>query len=122
MPLEFLKRRGQAAEPTAPAHTRATTGLMPEEIVAQDHQLKLYYAGKSSEGVRMKAGPTALRELPGMLVGLARSEIETVEPLPIEFSEATPTIVTPSEAMQWLNAHHAHSPITRHALVVLVAD
>ena len=25
----------------------------------------------------------------------------------------------PSEAMQWLNAHHVHSPITRHALVVL---
>ena len=33
---------------------------MPEEVVAQDYQLKLYYAGKSSEGVRMKAGPDAL--------------------------------------------------------------
>ena len=54
-----------------------------------------------------------------MLVGLARAEIEVVEPLPIEFSQATPTIVSPSEAMQWLNAHHVHSPITRHALVVL---
>jgi hypothetical protein len=54
-----------------------------------------------------------------MLVGLAKSEIEVVEPLPIEFSQATPTIVRPSEAMQWLNAHHIHSPITRHALVVL---
>jgi hypothetical protein len=120
VPLEFLKRRGQAAEPAAPAQTaRSTTGLMPEEVVAQDHQLRLYYSGKSSEGVRMQAGPTAMRELAGMLVGLARSEIETVEPLPIEFSQATPTIVSPSEAMQWLNAHHAHSPITRHALVVL---
>ncbi len=119
MPLEFLKRRGQAAEPATPASTRQTSGLMPEEIVAQDHQLKLYYAGKSSEGVRMKTGPAAIRELPSMLVGLARGEIEVVEPLAIEYSEATPTIVTPSEAMQWLNAHHAHSPITRHALVVL---
>ena len=118
MPLEFLKRRGQAAAPAAPAPAQ-TSGLMPEEVVAQDHLLKLYYAGKSSEGVRMKAGPAASRELPGMLVGLARSEIEIVEPLAIEYSEATPTIVTPSEAMQWLNAHHAHSPITRHALVVL---
>ena len=54
-----------------------------------------------------------------MLVGLARAEIEVVEPLPIEFSQATPNIVSPSEAMQWLNAHHVHSPITRHALVVL---
>ncbi len=118
MPLEFLKRRGQAAEPPAPTSAKPS-GLMPEEVVAQDHQLKLYYAGKSSEGVRMKTGPAAVRELPSMLVGLARSEIEIVEPLAIEYSEATPTIVTPSEAMQWLNAHHAHSPITRHALVVL---
>jgi hypothetical protein len=118
VPLEFLKRRGHAAAPAAAAPPK-TSGLMPEEVVAQDHLLKLYYAGKSSEGVRMKAGPAASRELPGMLVGLARSEIEIVEPLAIEYSEATPTIVTPSEAMQWLNAHHAHSPITRHALVVL---
>ena len=118
MPLDFLKRKGNAdaAPSVAPA---ASSSLMPEEVVAQDHQLKLYYAGKSSEGVRLKAGPAAIAELPTMLVGLARSEIEVVDPLPIEFSQATPTIVSPSEAMQWLNAHHVHSPITRHALVVL---
>lgn len=121
MPLEFLKRRGGADEPApAKAAPAPRSGLvMPEEIVAQDHQLKLYYAGKSSEGVRMKSGPKALAELPGMLAGLAKSEIEVVEPLPIEFSQATPVIARPSEAMQWLNAHHIHSPITRHALVVL---
>src|SRR5207244_12707651 len=82
-------------------------------------QPKRDYAGKSSEGVRMNAGPRALVELPSMLVGLAKSEIEVVEPLPIEFSQATPVMSHPSEAMQWLNAHHMHSPITRHALVVL---
>ena len=92
---------------------------MPEEVTAQEHQLKLYYAGKSSEGVRMKAGPRTLAELPGMLSGLARSEIETVEPLAMEFSQATPVITRPSEAMQWLNAHHEQSPVTRHALMVL---
>jgi len=117
VPLDFLKRRDKASEPAA--SLPATSGLMPEELVAQDHLLKLYYAGKSSEGVRMKTGPAAVRELPSMLVGLARSEIEVVEPLAVEFSQATPTIVAPSEAMQWLNAHHARSPITRHALVVL---
>ncbi len=120
MPLDFLKRKGgpQPAPKasTPPAHSNS---MMPEEVVAQDHQLKLYYAGKSSEGVRLKAGPAAVAELPMMLVGLAHAEIEVVEPLPIEFSQATPNIETPSEAMQWLNAHHVHSPITRHALVVL---
>jgi hypothetical protein len=121
VPLDFLKRRN-APEPDAPqpAAARSTGSLvMPEEVVAQDFQLKLYYAGKTSEGVRMKAGPQAMSELPSMLVGLAKAEIEVVEPLPIEFSQATPTIAHPSEAMQWLNAHHIHSPITRHALVVL---
>jgi hypothetical protein len=119
VPLDFLKRKGNSDAAAASDASANAPGLIPEEIVAQDHLLKLYYAGKSSEGVRMKAGPAATAELPTMLVGLARAEIEVVEPLPIEFSQATPTIVSPSEAMQWLNAHHVHSPITRHALVVL---
>ena len=121
MPLDFLKRKGSngAPAPAAPV-AAATRGIvMPEEVVAQDFQLKLYYAGKTSEGVRMQAGAGAMDELPSMMAGLAKSEIEVVEPLPIEFSQATPTIARPSEAMQWLNAHHVHSPITRHALVVL---
>jgi hypothetical protein len=120
VPLDFLKRRGNEKDDAASVASSATaSSVIPEEIVAQEYQLKLYFAGKSSEGVRMKAGPNAMNELPSMLAGLAKSEIEVVEPLPIEFSEATPTIVRPSEAMQWLNAHHALSPITRHALLVL---
>ena len=67
----------------------------------------------------MKAGPNALRELPGMLLGIADGEVHVVEPLPVELSEAAPTIVRPSEAMQWLSAHHEESPVVRHALVVL---
>ena len=121
MPLDFLKRRPGEPQPE-PRHTGSAAPssiTLPEEVVAQEYQLKLSYAGKSSEGVRMKTGPNALAELPSMLVGLSQSEIEVVDPLPIEFSEATPVISHPSEAMQWLNAHHVLSPITRHALVVL---
>ncbi|MEW5989857.1 MAG: zinc ribbon domain-containing protein [Chloroflexota bacterium] len=123
MPLEFLRRRGgdPAPAPTAsqPGPAGPASHALPEEVVAQEHQLRLNYAGKTSEGVRIKAGPRALADLPDMLVGIARSEIEVIEPLPIEYSQATPTIVRPSEAMQWLNAHHMLSPIARHALVVL---
>jgi len=115
VPLEFLRRKNAPAATTA----TQTEPMMPEESVAQDHVLKLYYAGKSSEGVRMKTGPRALAELPRMLAGLAITDIEVVSPLAIEFSEATPVISRPSEAMQWLNAHHSLNPITRHALVVL---
>ncbi|MBF6604143.1 MAG: hypothetical protein IVW53_00980 [Chloroflexi bacterium] len=117
MPLDFLKRRN--ADQKAADAPPAASATLPEEIVAEEHQLKLYYAGKSSEGVRMKVGPGAMSELPSMLMGLAKSEIEVVEPLPIEFGQASPVISRPSEAMQWLNAHHIHGPITRHALVVL---
>ena len=119
MPLEFLKRRGGDADKTAPASQPATAVGLPEEVVAQEFQLKLQYAGKSTEGVRMRAGPRALGELPEMLSGIARSDVEVVEPLPLEFAQAAPQIARPSEAMQWLNAHHQLSPITRHALVVL---
>jgi hypothetical protein len=119
VPLDFLKRRG--SEPEAPAGYQPSSGssMLPEEVIAQEFQLKLYYAGKSSEGVRMKGGPKTLAELPHMLAGVAKSEVEVVDPLPIEYSHATPVIARPTEAMQWLNAHHDHSPVTRHALVVL---
>ena len=121
MPLDFLKRKGT---PTPAGRCRrgavAHGTPMPEEVVAQEYQLKLYYAGKSSEGVRMKAGPQGDRRAADRCCTASRrAEIEVVDPLPIEFSQATPMIARPSEAMQWLNAHHVHSPITRHALVVL---
>ncbi len=64
MPLEFLKRRGAEA-PGAPAEADTASVALPEETVAQDYQLKLYYAGKSSEGVRLTSGPEAMRELWG---------------------------------------------------------
>ncbi len=118
--MPFLKRKGNEAQPQAPADPAATSRPgMPEEVVAQDFALKLHYAGKSSEGVRMRAGPRALEELPDMLVGFAQGAIEVVEPLPIEFGQAMPQIARPSEAMQWLHAHQDLSPVTRHALVVL---
>jgi len=118
VPLEFLKRRGSDADKTTSTTQPATIGL-PEEVVAQEFQLKLQYAGKSSEGVRMRVGPRAMAELPEMLSGIGKGEVEVVEPLPLEFAHAMPQIVRPSEAMQWLNAHHDLSPVTRHALVVL---
>ncbi|MEI7745304.1 MAG: hypothetical protein WCK58_16335 [Chloroflexota bacterium] len=120
MPLEFLKRRGDGEQSAPlPASKSAAPAGMPEEVVAQDFTLKLYYAGKSSEGVRMRTGPKAMAELPQMLNGITRHEVEVVEPLPLEFAQAMPQIVRPSEAMQWIGAHRDLSPITRHALLVL---
>ena len=53
-----------------------------------------------------------------MLAGLVDGPVEVVEPRPVEFGQASPVIERPNQAMQWLNAHHDLSPVTRHALVV----
>ncbi len=116
MPL--FKRKSESDQPAQAPAAPAPAGL-PEEVVAQEYQLKLYYAGKSSEGVRIKAGPRTMSELPTMLTGLTKSDVEVVDPLELEYAQAVPQIARPSEAMQWLNAHHHLGPITRHALVVL---
>ncbi|MGI8702930.1 MAG: hypothetical protein ACR2JZ_00240 [Candidatus Limnocylindrales bacterium] len=113
MPLDFLKRKNAAEPPPAP--------VVPEEIAAQDFGLRLYYQAKSSEGVRMEAGPNALSELPNMLTGVAQTEVEVIEPLGMDVQDAAPWIQRPDEASRWLQAHHEHSPIARHGLVVLEA-
>ena len=79
MPLDFLKRKNTgdtaaSTEAVTAAPTRSVT--LPEEVVAQDFQLKLYYAGKSSEGVRFRAGAQAIDDLPRLLDGIARNDVE----------------------------------------------
>ena len=113
MPLEFLKRRKKAAEPPA------SQPAVPEEIEPEEFEVRIHYRAKSTEGVRMQNGQAALRDMPSMLAGVAKTDIDLLYPLPVELSDAAPMIVQPSEAMQWLTAHQADSPIARHALLVL---
>jgi hypothetical protein len=112
VPLEFLKRQGKRAQTPPPAPA-------VEDIEGQDFTLRLNYAAKSSDGVRMAQRAGAVDDLPSMMIELAIGPVEVVEPLPIEFGSASPIIERPDEAMAWLNAHHHLSPVTRHALVVL---
>jgi hypothetical protein len=121
VPLEFLRRKSPGAgarAPSAGASARRAAPL-PEEAVAQEHQLRLSYAGKTSEGVRLKGGPQAMASLPGMLGDLAKSPVEVVEALDPELGHASPTITRPDEASLWLQAHAGQRPITRHAVQVL---
>jgi hypothetical protein len=113
VPLEFLKRHKPPAEP------QPVPSPVPEEIEPQEFEVRLHYRAKSTQGVRMQDGQAALRELPAMLAGIAKTDIDLLHPLPLELSDAAPSIVQPSEAMQWLTAHQADSPIARHALLVL---
>ena len=115
MPLEFLKR----GRSKTPAIADTNPVLLPEDVEAEDYELKLTYRAKSSHGVRMTAGPGALAQLPELLAGLGKGDVALIQPLAIETMAAAPRIVDPVQAMAWVNAHHGESPVTRHALMVL---
>src|SRR5215207_9164264 len=54
-----------------------------------------------------------------MLAELALTPIEVVEARDTTLGQASPSIIRTEEATEWLRAHGALSPITRHALFVL---
>jgi hypothetical protein len=120
VPLEFLRRKGgpskasKSAAPEPPA-----LPPVPEEAVAEEHQLRLTFGAKTSNGVRLQGGPDILAALPEMLDGLAKTPVEIVEPRPTTLAAASPSIVRTSEATEWLRAHGETAPITRHALYIL---
>lgn len=120
MPLEFLRRKGggtrssKAAVPEPPA-----PAPVPEEAVAQEHQLRLNFGAKTSSGVRLQGGPQLLAALSRMLDGIHRTPVEVVEPRVTTLASASPSIIRTAEALEWLRAHGETSPITRHALYVL---
>ncbi|HEX7430920.1 MAG TPA: hypothetical protein VF293_01900, partial [Candidatus Limnocylindrales bacterium] len=110
MPI-FRRTRKPAEKPAAkPAF---------EEVSAQEFSLKLSYAAKSSDGVRLKADPGSIGRLTRMLDGYVKSESELVEPLPTDLSSAAPFIARLPESAEWLTYHRTRLPVTRHALMVL---
>ncbi len=125
MPIEFLRRRGGevkadgAAKPAPAPAPAVAVARVPEEVIAEDYQVRLSLSAKTSEGIRLQAGPEALDALPGMVAGQARSDVEVVPPRDLDTGQAAPAIVRTDEAVAWLNAHGHLSPITRHALYVL---
>ncbi len=122
MPLEFLRRRGgerPATRGKVASPDAATPPPVPEEAVAQDHQLRLNFGAKTSVGVRLQSGPQIFAALPSMLDGLAITDIEVVPARETTLTSAAPSIIRTREAAEWLRAHGEASPITRHALFVL---
>jgi hypothetical protein len=122
VPLEFLRRRGGDG-PAAKGKVAAPESLppppVPEEAVAQDHQLRLNFGAKTSVGVRLKGGPQLLSALPRMVEELATTDVELVPPRETTLTIASPNITRTQEAAEWIRAHGEASPITRHALFVL---
>jgi hypothetical protein len=113
VPLSFLRRHSEP-EMEEPAPRRE-----PETIEEQDFVTKITYSSKSSEGVRMTAGPNALAELPRMIEDIAISPVETVEPLDVDLGHASVNVLEPEQVKAWLLARGHLSGITRHALIAL---
>jgi hypothetical protein len=118
VPLDFLRRKG-GGNPAAALPEPAPPAPVPEEAVAQEHQLRLTFGAKTSSGVRLQGGPGLLEALPMMLSDIAISEVEVVEPRATTLAVAAPSIIRTDEAIDWLRAHGGASPVTRHALYVL---
>lgn len=115
MPIPFLGRRKRP--PARAAAPRPT--LPPDQLQLEDQSLRLQYRALSSHGVRMPSEHDIPVRLPSLLEGHNLSAVDVIEPLPIEFQNASPSIIRPETALQWINAHYGRSPLARHALFVL---
>ncbi|MEP6470159.1 MAG: hypothetical protein ABJC24_10345 [Chloroflexota bacterium] len=112
--MSFLRRNRKVEAPPPPP-----SSPMQEDVSAQQYALKLNYLARSSEGLRMQADPAVRGLLPSIVEPLATTSVETVEPLPLEYSDAAPTMERFNEMQQWVLARSELGPIGRHGLYVL---
>ena len=111
--MSFLKRKKQEqAAPPPPTP-------MFEEVAAQEYLLRLSFVARSSDGLRLRADPGVAAAIPAIVEPLSQTPVETIEPLPLEYSDASPAIERFTEIQQWVLARREVSPIGRHGLYVL---
>jgi hypothetical protein len=111
--MSFLRRKKQEPPPPPPPTP------VQEDVSAQQYSLKLTFLARSSEGLRMQPDPAVAALLPSIVEPLSQTRVEVVEPLPLEYTNAAPTIERFDEVQQWVLARRDVSPIGRHALYVL---
>jgi len=111
--MSFLRRKKSEPQPPPPPRP------VVEEVAGQQYQLKLAFMGRSSDGLRLGANPAAMATIPRIVEPLAQTPVEVIEPLPLEYSDATPAMERFNEMQQWVLARREVSPIARHALYVL---
>ena len=111
--MSFLRRKKPDAEPPPPPTP------VQEEVTAQEYPLRLALVARSSDGLRLQRRPGVAAALPGIVEPLSQTPVETIEPLPLEYSDASPAIERFNEMQQWVLARREVSPIGRHGLYVL---
>ena len=114
MPIPFLGRSKKKKARQAPPRP----ALPPDQLELEDSQMRVQYRAMSSHGVRMPSDHDIPVRLPSVLEGFNLTEVELIEPLPIDFQDAAPNILRPEAALHWINAHHGRSSIARHALLI----
>jgi hypothetical protein len=111
--MSFLRRKKQEQAPPPPPTP------VQEEVVAQEYQLRIALVARSSDGLRLPADPRVAASLASIVEPLSQTKVETVPPLPLEYSDASPAIERFNEVQQWVLARGDVSPIGRHGLYVL---
>jgi hypothetical protein len=111
--MSFLRRKKPEAEPPPPPTP------VQEEVTAQEYALRLSFVARSSDGLRLPAEPTVATAIPGIVEPLSQTPVETITPLPLEYSDASPAIERFNEVQQWVLARREVSPIGRHGLYLL---
>jgi hypothetical protein len=112
--MSFLRRKKSEEQPPPPPPTP-----VQEEVSAQQYSVKLSYLARSSDGLRLPADPSVVAAIPGIVEPLSQTPVEVIEPLPLEYSDAAPTMERINEIQQWVLARRDVGPIARHALYVL---
>jgi hypothetical protein len=112
--MSFLRRKKQEAAAPPPVATP-----VQEEVKAQEYLVRLAYVARSSDGLRLPADPSVAASIPAIVEPLSQTRVETIDPLPLEYADASPAIERFNEVQQWVLARRDVSPIGRHALYVL---
>ncbi len=111
--MSFLKRKKpDTAAPPPPTPVQ-------EEVVGQEYQVRIALMARSSDGLRLPADPGVAASLASIVEPLSQTAVETISPLPLELSDASPAIERFNEVQQWVLARRDVSPIGRHGLYVL---
>jgi hypothetical protein len=110
--MSFLRRKKPEPAPPPPAP-------VPEDVKAQEYLLRLAYVARSSDGLRLPADQSVAAAIPSIVEPLSQTPVEMIGPLPLEYSDASPSVERFSELQQWVLARRDVSPIGRHGLHVL---
>lgn len=110
--MSFLKRKKQQPPPPPPTPVQ-------EEVTAQEYLLRISLVARSSDGLRLRPDPAVAAAIPRIVEPLSETDVETIEPLPLEYSDASPAIERLTEVQQWVLARRDLSAIGRHGLYVL---